>query len=120
MATAIQEGTAIGISDGSNATVHCTSAFIITHRRRGNRSNQFCNVKGTNVVPGVPHEQDSHRAELGGLMGLLVTLEMSCQVHQIQQGSIELGLDGEGAHKAVFESTHTPVDAKSHDLIRAI
>ena len=53
-------------------------------------------------------------------MGMLVTLEMLCQVHQIQQGSIELGLDGEGAYKAVFESTHTPADAKSYDLIRAI
>ena len=90
MAAAIQEGTAIGVSDGSHATVHCTSASIITHRRRGNTSNRFCNVKGTNVVPGVPHEQDSYRAELGGLMGMLVTLEMLCQIHQIQQGSIEL------------------------------
>ena len=117
MAEAIQEGTAIGVSDGSHETVHCTSAFIITHRRRGNTSNRFSNVKGTNVVPGVPHEQDSYCAELGGLMGMLVTLEMLCQVHQIQQGSIELGLDGEGAYRAVFESTHTPVDAKSYDLI---
>ena len=104
MASAIQEGTAIGVSDGSHDTVRCTSAFIITHRRQGNTSNRFCNVKGNNVVPGVPHEQDSYRAELGGLMGLLVTLEMPCQVHQIQQGSIELGLDGEGAYKATFES----------------
>ena len=53
-------------------------------------------------------------------MGMLVTVEMLCQVHQIQQGSIELGLDGEGAHKAVFESTHTPADSKSYDLIKAI
>ena len=60
MAAAIQEGTAIGVSDGSHETVHCTSAFIITHRKRGNTSNRFCNVKGTNVVPRVPHEQDSH------------------------------------------------------------
>ena len=53
-------------------------------------------------------------------MGVLVTVELLCQVHHIQEGSIEVSLDGEGAYKSVFESTHASVDSKAHDLIRAI
>ena len=59
MAAAIQEGTATGVSDGSYATVHCTSAFIITHRRRGNTSNRFCNVK-PHRLDDIPEAMDDY------------------------------------------------------------
>ena len=77
-------------------------------------------VTGKTAIPGDPSEQDSYRAELGGLMAMLTTLEVLCAQHTITQGAIELGLDGEGAFKAVFESGPPKVDAKAYDLLRAI
>ena len=43
-----------------------------------------------------------------------------CQVHAVTHGSLEVGLDGESAYKAVFETEQVEVNAKAADLIRAI
>ena len=53
-------------------------------------------------------------------MGIVVATNVICALHKINEGSLEIGLDGEGTHKALFEQTHTPVDAKAFDLITTI
>ena len=120
MAQALQSHTAIGVSDGSQGDLHSTSGFILTRRTKWKKECKFANASGTNVVPGIPEEQDSYRAELGGLMGLMVMAKVICQVHAVTQGSLEVGLDGESAYKAVFETEQVEVNAKAADLIRAI
>ena len=74
MAQMLQEGTAIAVSDGSHCPGHSTSAFILT--RRFKKGPAFINIKGSNVLPGNPEEQDSYRAELGGVMGVVVTIQI--------------------------------------------
>jgi len=93
-------------------------AFILT--RRSSKGGQFQPIQGSNIVPGIPTEQDSYRAELGGVMGILTTLELLCSFHHLNNGFIEIGLDGESALQAVFHSGPPTVDAKAQDLIRCI
>ena len=95
VAQMLQEGTAIAVSDGSHCPGHSTSAFILT--RRSKKGPSFVNVRGSNVVPGNPQEQDSYRAELGGVMGIAIALQLICSLHRVTHGSIEIGLDGESA-----------------------
>ena len=118
LAQIIKEGNAIGVSDGSHQGHHSTAAFILTRRQK--EGDPFSMVTGKTAIPGDPSEQDSYRAELGGLMAMLTTLEVLCAQHTITQGAIELGLDGEGAFKAVFESGPPKVDDKAYDLLQAI
>ena len=114
----IVNGTAIAVSDGSHAPGYSTSGFTLTRRLKKGPS--FSNVRGSNVVPGNPEEQDSYRAELGGVMGIVVATHLICTLHNITDGSLEIGLDGEGAYKMLFERDDTPVDSKAFDLITTI
>ena len=118
VASLISDKEAIEVSDGSHQGPHSASAFIITRRKQ--QGAPFSNVTGSNVVPGTPAEQDSYRAELGGLMGLVTALEVLCSLHKITSGAIELGLDGEGAYKAIFVSGPPQANDKAYDLLRAI
>ena len=117
MAEAIQQGLAIAVSDGSYAQGRSTSAFIITKRHRDGR--MFSNVTGSNIVPGLQDEQDSYRAEIGGVMGILTAVEILCSKYAIQSGSLELGLDGKSAKEAIFSDLPPKVEAKAYDLLRA-
>jgi hypothetical protein len=99
LASLIREGTAIAVSDGSHSPGHSTPGFILTRRSR--KGPCVHDISGSNIVPGIPDEQDSYRAELGGAMGALATLELVCKVHNITEGSVELGFDGLVAMEAV-------------------
>ena len=118
MAQAISQGQAMAVSDGSFDQGTSTSAFIITKRKRDGK--MFCNLTGSNVVPGIQEEQDSYRAELGGVMGIVTSVALLCQLHQLDSGSLEIGLDGKSAKEAIFSDTPPAVDAKAYDLLRAV
>ena len=118
IAQLIQEGQAIAVSDGSYDQGISTSAFVLTSRTKPTQP--LANVTGSNVVPGNPSEQDSYRAELGGIMGILTALEIICNLHSITHGEIEIGLDGEGAYKVIFTDKWVKAKDKAYDLINAV
>ena len=53
-------------------------------------------------------------------MGVVVTLQMICSLHQVTHGSIEIGLDGESAFKVIFEKDPPQATKKAQDLIHTI
>jgi hypothetical protein len=56
----------------------------------------------SNTAPGSPDDQDSYRGEVAGMAGVVTTAKMICRVHNIKEGSLEIGLEGDSAVKAVF------------------
>ena len=65
MASAIQDGTAIAVSDGSYKTEFGTSALALEGEDSTNR------IVAVNVVPGDPTDQSSYRSELAGIFGIV-------------------------------------------------
>ena len=57
VAALIRENKAIAVSDGSYGEGFSTSAFIVTARKR-KLAKTILPVRGTNVVPGDPKDQD--------------------------------------------------------------
>ena len=88
---------AIAVSDGSFKDYKGTSAFVI----EVSPSQQLGHAIGVNAIPGEPVDQSPYRSELGGVSGIIATVHLICTVHGIQKGSIEVGLDGEQAMKAI-------------------
>jgi hypothetical protein len=109
----------IAVSDGSHENGLSNSAFIITTRSQ-KLELITPTVMGRNCVPGAPTDQQFHRGELGGIMGIVVTLGFLCKIHHVTSGSIsiEIGLDGEEAMKSVFaEWDPKPYDADYNLII---
>ena len=94
IATLLASAAAIAVSDGSYDpdTQASSSAFILTTRAEDHAILPNP-VRGCNRVPGKNTDQNSYRGELVGMMGVVVTLGLICQVHHVQTGSIEIGLD---------------------------
>jgi hypothetical protein len=115
LAQSIQQQTAIAVSDGSYADDVGTAGFLL--HQEGDRSQA---VVGVNLVPGNANEQSAYRAELAGIVGILVTLQIVCTFYNITEGSISIGLDGEMALKqAETEGLADPSQA-DFDLINDI
>ncbi len=119
IAGTIRQGTAIAVSDGSYGAGFSTSGFVLTSRKKGTPS-KVHPVTGSNIVPGSSEDHDSYRAELGGVMGVVVTLALICSLHNVLSGSIEIGLDGEEAMKSIFAEGEPKVDASAYDMITDI
>ena len=99
----IISGSAMAVSDGSVKEKRGTSCFILT-----NEIESF-QVIGLNRIPGLT--EDSHRAELGGIAGVVVWLSQLCIFYQITKGSITIGLDGDSAIKSILK----PLKANASD-----
>jgi hypothetical protein len=87
LAAALAGNYAIAVSDGSYKDNFGTSAFVLEGRTKEGR------ILGQNCVPGHTTEQSSYRGELAGIEGILTTVQLICQLHNLTQGSIEIGLD---------------------------
>ena len=111
VARSLRQGTAIAVSDGSYDKGFGTSSFVVHCTTTGKR------IKALNTVPGHATEQSSYRSELAGIAGTVAILTLLCQVYQIQDGSIEIGLDNEGALNAIFKDWDPKITDKSFDLI---
>ncbi len=61
-----------------------TSAFILGENLTGG-------IVGANVVPGYTEDQSSLHSELGGIQGIVISVNEICQEHQIFEGEIEVG-----------------------------
>ena len=71
IAMEISMGTAIAVSDGSYKDNFGTSAFIFDGLYTTSR------ITGRNRIPGSPADQSAHRSEVGGIVGMAVTLNSS-------------------------------------------
>ena len=115
VAKAIQDGTAISIADGSFKNEHGTASWIIVGE---DDSGQVCDQC---VTPGYPSDQSAYRSELAGIYGAMVAVKMICGFHQIEQGTITLACDNQGAlNKAKFPHRACSPDQAHFDLIGGI
>ena len=112
VAMAILNGSAKAISDGSYKDKMGTLATVIYGDDKTKR--MMC----VNAPPGHADEQSAYRSELAGIEGTLALLSSVCKVHDIHEGSVTIGLDGEQAliqassdwplspHQADFDMLH--------------
>ncbi|HEY9818173.1 MAG TPA: hypothetical protein V6D20_20565, partial [Candidatus Obscuribacterales bacterium] len=75
IATAIINGTAKAVSDGSYKSGHSTAGFILLG------SNKDQELEGVNTTPGAKLEQSAYRAELSGIAGIASALSCLCKKH---------------------------------------
>lgn len=114
IAQAIQDGTAIAVSDGSYKNGFGTSALIIE------AADSRDNIIALNAVPGDPATQCSYRSELAGIFGQVILVNTICALHGITNGTIESGCDGEEALRQVFSREREANTVGSHfDLLSA-
>ena len=100
----------IAVSDGSfhPDLQHGTAAWVI----RTEDDNRI--ITGNNLVPGDRAAHCSHRSELSGLIGTIHHLNTICTQHNITQGSVELGCDGEDAYRTATRYMYTSSSKHSH------
>jgi hypothetical protein len=53
-------------------------------------------------MPGVEESQSPHRNESGGVAGVLEALHCICIVHEVTEGHVTVGLNGEQAMEEAF------------------
>jgi hypothetical protein len=115
VAGAIRQGTALAISNGYYKQDRGTSAFLLQGPLKTEHR-----ILGVNRTPGNPSDQSPYRAELSGISGILSLLSLLCQIHDIKQGSIRIGLDGDSAMKEASGLHPLHVDQPSFDLLSDI
>ena len=72
IATALCNGTALALSDGSFKDMFGTSAFVIE------AADSYQRITGVNAVPGPLNDGDSHRCELCGLFAIVLIVNCIC------------------------------------------
>ena len=116
VARAIQEGSAIAVSDGSTKDNISSAGFVIEGPVYS--VNRIC---GDCMVPGLAVDQNSYRAELAGLYAIVCVLEILCRTYGIKKGSIKIGCDGLSAiRKALDEESSFSCQSAQFDLLSAV
>jgi hypothetical protein len=114
---AIKKGTAIAVSDGSYKDARGTAAFIL---ERSDLKDKKGHIIGVNLIPGEPTDQSAYRSELGGVSGIIETVGILCRLYSIQDGIIEVGLDGEQAMKSLSSTWPLHPRQADYDLLQDI
>ena len=110
IAKAILLGKAITVSDGSYKDDYGTAAFVLEGETHVGR------ITGQLCVPGAPEDHSSHRSELAGMIGALIVILAICQLHDINEGQVTIGCDGQAALKALYDLFHPKANSKDFDL----
>ena len=113
----IQNGTAKPVSDGSYVREEGTGSagWIIEGNVEGNQ------LKGMHETPGTKESQCSHRSEMWGILGIVMTVNSFCHTHNITQGSITAKCDGEGTINILHQMYHITKNGRKHyDIIQAL
>ena len=116
LAELIKKGKVIAVSDGSSGEDIATSSFVITSHKKRDEANTKP-AQGSNTAPGTPDDQNSYRGEVAGIAGVVATTKMICNVHDITEGSLEIGLDGDSAMKVVFREKNPKPEDPCCDMI---
>jgi hypothetical protein len=74
---AIEDGTAYSGTDGSYKDGHGTAAFRI-------QNDLGDQITGCNITPGLQEHQSAYRSELGGIVGILVLLDLLQQHYDLR------------------------------------
>ena len=77
-------------------------------------------VKGANIVPGRKQDQTAYRAELGGILGAVITTKEICKQNDIERGATVIGCDCEGAIKALWGDREPTCRWNSYDILSRI
>ena len=115
IAQAIENHTAMAISDGSYKLERGTSAAIIEER-----SNPASRIIVLNKVPGSRIDQSPYRSELAGVCGIIKMIEVIIAMYRVKGGSIRIGLDGENVVKRLNNPDYLKVFHQSYDLLQFI
>jgi len=111
----IEQDNAICVTDGSfkdkMGTAGMTLSPSMNHRSRH---------RGVNQTPGHPNDISAYRAELGGMLGIVLYLKKLCQDHQIDRGKITLACDCDSALRTCFYDEYDDAKQSNHDMIHAI
>jgi hypothetical protein len=94
---AIQDGDAIGISDGSFQDQYGTAAWALEELGSSGR------IVGSAMAPGTAKDQSAYRSKLTGIYCILLCAKKLCEYFKITQGSIELGCDGQAVLDKAFD-----------------
>ena len=124
LAKALQEGRLIGVSDGSHVDRVATAAWTLlatTHDGIPMDSGHDAKITGVFQIPGAGSDQDSFRAELGGIYGQVSFILALCKFFHIDSGSATIGLDGLSAlREATFISARKDSIRQHFDLVNSI
>ena len=111
LALGITQGNATAISDGSYKEQYGASCSIL---RGPNRTKRIITI---NAVPGPPDAQSAYRSKLAGISGSLLILPALCNLHQITDGLITIGLDGKSAIDTVSSTKPLRPQQPDFDLL---
>ena len=103
------------ISDGSAKDGRASMAF----RSIGSDRTDIA-FEGSQGIPGAFEDNNSFRGEAAGLLGIIVTINFLCTLHNIQHGGITVGCDSKGALQAAFHHPRVQPCQASRDIIQAI
>ena len=114
---AIEEGTAIAVTDASVSpyTGVGASSFVITTPDLQTSSS------GSHGVPKGSAPMDSYRAELYGIFSIMMTLQHLVTTHDIQKGSVLVACDNKAALNNAFAyNDRASLNQGSFDILWAI
>jgi hypothetical protein len=111
LATAIQQGTCIAVSDSSFKDARGTALIVI--EGHDSRFRLRCDV----VVSGDASAQSSYRSELTGIMAAVNIIDLICEFFKITAGAVTMVCDGKSALERVFGTWSKPTFGKHFDLI---
>ena len=113
----IQNGTTTAVSDGSyiKGEEVGSAGWIIEGDQEGNQ------LTGQYETPGSKKSQCSHRSEMWGILGIIMTANAFCRTYNIRDGSIVAKCDGEGTIKVLQWLHPITKNSRQHfDLILSI
>jgi hypothetical protein len=111
LATDIQQGTCIAVSDGSFKDSRGTASIVI--EGQDSRSRLRCDV----VVSGDETSQSAYRSELTGIMAAVHIIDAICDFFKITTGSVTMVCDGKSALEKIFGTSPKLTFGKHFDLI---
>ena len=113
----IQNGTSKSVSDGSWVKEKGvgSAGWIIEGSTQGNQ------IRGQYETPGSESSQCSHRSEMWGVLGIIMSVNSFCDTYNITEGTITAQCDGEGTIN-ILQWMHPITDnnRKHYDLILAL
>lgn len=115
IAQALIMGTAVAVCDGSYKAQFGTAGFVI---QRGESTES--RITGAHVTPGHQDDINPYRSELGGILAIVVTIEALASLHDISEGTIELGCDCDSGITSIFTHTYDTPKQPHYDLIHEI
>ena len=84
----IRNGTELGVSNGSFKNLFGTASWVIENASGSQR------ILGNVLIPGFKSDQSAYRSEIGGIYGLVLVVELTKEMWNLDKGAIIIGCDG--------------------------